>query len=68
VHERLRGAHASEVLQPSSDVEGIREIELHTWDEPFEMQAAQDTVRRLYDHYHKQVCFRSEAYMNSKPL
>lgn len=27
----------------------------HPWDEPFDELAARETMRKLYDHYHKQV-------------
>ena len=30
-------------------------LEHHPWGEPYEVQAAQETKKMLYDHYHKQV-------------
>ena len=52
VNSRL-GRHAeaawvAEAAAPDS-------LEYHPWGEPYEVHAAQETKKMLYDHYHKQV-------------
>ena len=56
-------------MQDSVSPSGARKVDLpnlpwagssagrrrHPWDEPFDEVAARETMRKLYDHYHKQV-------------
>lgn len=56
-HERLCSAqHVEAAPAPGSEAAATEDIEHHPWGEPYEVQAAQETKKMLYDHYHKQVC------------
>ena len=55
-HEKPHSAqHAQTAEHPGSEAAAPDSIEHHPWGEPYDVQAAQETKKILYDHYHKQV-------------